>query len=421
MQAASHGCTELTVIPKPLKAGLTGCAILVMSIVVVTARAQYVHTHGADVLDGKGQKLELKGTNLGNWLVPEGYMWHFDGGPASPKEIHAFVTELIGPTRGQAFWEAYRENYITQQDIHFIRAQGFNMIRVPLHWELFQTDNAEGFRLLDRLMEWCRAEGLYVVLDLHAAEGGQTGYNIDDGHGYPWLFIDAQEQQKTIDLWVRLARHYRKEHIVLGYDLLNEPIPNWVGYERFHPLLEPLYKRIAAAIRKVDPHHTLILGGAEWDGDFSVFGPPFDSNVIYEFHKYWKGVNQSTLSPFLEFRAKYNVPIWLGESGENTDEWVANFRALLERNSIGWAFWPYKKMESTSSPVTFAEPKGWDQVVAYAKLSHSGGDAGAKARIKDRPPQELIDAAMNELLTNIEFVHCTQNPGYIHALLPQAP
>ena len=98
---------------------------------------------------------------------------------------------------------------------------------------------------------------------------------------------------KTIDLWVRLARRYRNERIVLGYDLLNEPIPNWPGYETFHPMLEPLYRRIATAIRKVDSHHMLVLGGAEWDGDFSVFGPPFDSNVIYQIHKYWAGVNQS--------------------------------------------------------------------------------------------------------------------------------
>ncbi|SEG67144.1 Cellulase (glycosyl hydrolase family 5) [Bryocella elongata] len=383
--------------------------------------AQFVHTQGAEVLDGSNQPLHLKGTNLGNWLVPEGYMWHFDGGPASPKEIHAFVTELIGPTRADAFWHTYRQNYITQADIHFIRAQGFNMVRVPIHWELFQTDDAEGFQLLDRLLGWCRAEGLYVMIDLHAAEGGQTGYNIDDGHGYPWLFLDPGMQQKTIDLWARIAKHYRNDRIVLGYDLLNEPIPNWQGYARFHPMLEPLYKRIATAIRKVDTHHTLVLGGAQWDNDLSVFGPPFDANIIYQTHTYNVGVNQEKLAPWIAFRAKYNVPVWLGESGENPDEWVARFRTLLDANSIPWAFWPYKKMQATSSPMTFAAPQGWDQIVAYARLAHTGGDAGSKQRITSRPPQQLIDAAMDELLHNIQFPNSTPNEGYIHALLPNAP
>jgi aryl-phospho-beta-D-glucosidase BglC (GH1 family) len=381
--------------------------------------AQYAHTKGVEILDGANHPIQLKGTNLGNWLVPEGYMWRFDGGPQSPKEIEAFLTELVGPTRADEFWKTYRDRYVTRDDIRFIRAQGFNMVRVPLHWKLFQTDDAEGFRLLDRVVQWSQEAGLYVILDLHAAPGGQTGTNIDDGHGYPWLLRDAGAQQQTIDLWTRLARHYRNQPAVLGYDLLNEPIPNYPGYEVLHPALEPLYKRIATAIRSVDRNHILILGGAEWDGDFSVFGPPFDSNTIYQLHKYWTGVNQSTLEPFIAYRDKYHVPIWLGESGENTDEWVTHFRTLLDTNSIGWAFWPYKKMQVTSAPVSFAPPAGWDQIVAYAKLPR--GDGSVKERLKERPPQTVIDAALAGLLENIEFEKCTVNAGYIHALLPDAP
>ncbi len=380
---------------------------------------QYVHTRGAEVLDPANHPMQLKGTNLGNWLVPEGYMWRFDGGPQSPKEIENYVVELIGPTRADAFWKTYRKRYVTRDDIQFIKTQGFNSVRVPMHWKLFETDDAEGFRLLDRVVEWSREAGLYLILDLHAAPGGQTGTNIDDGHGYPWLFRDPGAQEQTIDLWARVARHYRNEPVIMGYDLLNEPIPNYPGYEVLKPLLEPLYQRIAAAIRAVDKHHVLILGGAEWDGDFSVFGQPFDDNTIYQLHKYWMGVNQATLAPFLAYREKYHVPIWLGESGENTDEWVARFRTLLDTNSIGWAFWPYKKMQAASAPVSFMPPAGWDQIVAYAKLPR--GDGSVKGRLKDRPSQAVIDAAVAELLENIRLEKCTVNAGYIHALLPDAP
>ncbi len=392
-------------------------AAAIILLTALASHAQYAHTRGEEVLDGANHPILLKGTNLGNWLVPEGYMWRFEGGPQSPKEIENYITELVGPTRADEFWKTYRDRYVTREDIQFIHAQGFNMIRVPLHWKFFQTDDAEGFRLLDRVVKWSHEAGLYVILDLHAAESGQTGTNIDDGHGYPWLFRDAQAQQHTVDLWRRIARHYRNDTAILGYDLLNEPIPNYPGYDVLHPALEPLYKRMTAAIREVDRHHIIILGGAEWDGDFSVFGPPFDPNTIYQLHKYWMGVNQKTLEPFIAYRDKYHVPLWLGESGENTDEWVARFRTLLETNRIGWAFWPYKKLQAKSAPVTITPPANWDQIVAYAKLPR--GDGGVKERMKQRPPQPIIDAALAELLDNIQFAKCTPNSGYIHALLPQ--
>ena len=45
----------------------------------------------------------------------------------------------------------------------------------------------------------------------------------------------------------------------------------------------------------------------------------------------------------LTFSNKYNVPIWMGESGENSDQWINEWRLLNEKNNFGWCFWPYKK------------------------------------------------------------------------------
>ena len=86
---------------------------------------------------------------------------------------------------------------------------------------------------------------------------------------------------------MRLAMRYRDEPTVLGYDLLNEPIPHFPKLIPLNSLLEPLYKELSAEIRKIDAHHILFLGGAQWDSNFSVFGKPFDANVAYTFHKYW--------------------------------------------------------------------------------------------------------------------------------------
>jgi len=232
---------------------------------VIQTNAQFAHTDRKQIVDAAGKPILIRATNLGNWLVPEGYMWRFEGGPQSPSEIRALVFELLGPEGAATFWQKYRENYITREDIVLLHRAGFNTIRVPLHYSLFGSDDAEGFKLLDRLIGWSRAENLYVVLDLHAAPGGQTGTNIDDSAGYPWLYQSPQEQEHLIAIWRRLATHYRDEPIVLGYDLLNEPIPHFPKLAPLNPSLEPIYKKLTGEIRQVDAHHILFLGGGQWN------------------------------------------------------------------------------------------------------------------------------------------------------------
>jgi hypothetical protein len=375
---------------------------------------QFAHTDHKQIVDAAGKPLLLRATNLGNWLVPEGYMWLFEGGPQSPSEIRALVMELLGPEGSAAFWQKYRENYVSHDDIALLHRVGFNAIRVPLHYSLFESDEAEGFKLLDRLIDWSRAEGIYVVLDLHAAPGGQTGANIDDSAGYPWLYQSPQEQEHLTAIWRRLAAHYRDEPTVLGYDLLNEPIPHFPKLAPLNSELEPLYKKLSNEIRKVDGHHILFLGGAQWDGNFSVFGKPFDANVAYTFHKYWTAPDESVLRQYIDFREHYDVPIWMGESGENTDEWIAQFVKALEKNNIGWAFWPYKKMEKASAVVRIIPPADWGKIVDFAKLPRD--TAHVEERLKARPTQETITRAFADLLESIRLQKCRVNEGYLKAL-----
>ncbi|HEX3436063.1 MAG TPA: glycoside hydrolase family 5 protein [Pseudacidobacterium sp.] len=378
------------------------------------AQRGFVHTKGPELVDAKGQPLMLRGTNLGNWLEPEGYMFHFDGGPQSTREIEELSYELIGPEQADAFWKQWRESYITQADIDLIKRSGFNSVRVPMHWKLFDSDNAEGFRFLDRLVEWAHKDGIYVILDLHCAPGGQTGANIDDSWGYPWLYRSTAAQEHTAAIWRRIAAHYKNEPIVLGYDLLNEPIPHFPRLQQYNKDLEPVYRKLVAAVREVDPNHVVILGGAQWDSNFKVFGPPFDSNVMYTFHRYWTATDVSVIQEYLDFRDKYQVPIWLGESGENKDEWIAAFIKTLEANHVGWCFWPYKKMDAISSVVTFDRPAHWDDIIAFAKLPPGTGNA--EKRIAARPSVEEAQEAFDDLLKKIQFANSRVNAGYVRAL-----
>jgi endoglucanase len=392
------------------------------------AGAGFVHAQGSELVDGEGRPLMLRGTNLGNWLEPEGYMFLFEKGPTASREIEDYFSELIGPEQAEAFWQQYRDVYITKADIDLLKSTGMNSVRVPIHYKFFTKGNDEGFRLLDRVVRWAKADGLYVVIDMHQAPGGQTGTNIDDSYGYPWLYDSPGNQAELIDIWKRIADHYKDETTVLGYDLLNEPIPHFPQLQKYNSQLEPLYKRISATIREVDTHHVLILGGAQWDTNFSVFGPPFDKNVLYQLHLYefntpWNPTTaantEKSLARYVTFRDKYHVPIWLGESGENDDNWVRGFRTLLERNNIGWCFWPYKKMEKSSAIVSIQSPEHWNEIVKYAGERRGVGDA--EKQLGMRPSPEIAAAALKQLLENVKLAKCRVNTGYIEALGLKVP
>ena len=370
----------------------------------------FVHRDGKYLVAADGKRLQLRGINLGNWLVPEGYMFGFKDGPQSPREIDALVNELIGPEKAERFWTQYTDTYVTEDDIRFLHESGFNSIRVPLSYKSLTG----GFALLDRLVGWAEKYKIYVIFDLHCAPGGQTGSNIDDSWGYPWLYTSPEAQERTIDTWKKIASHYRKNSTVLGYDLLNEPITSDSELQQYNEALEPLYKRITSSIREVDKRHLIILGGAQWDSNFKVFGPPFDDNVLYTFHTYWTPPTKDVIQPYLDFRDLYNVPIYLGESGENNDDWIRRFVTVLESEDIGWTFWPYKKMEGTSSVVAWHEPFYWKEIVTFA-TKRSTKDSIEK-HFAARPSQEHAQAAFDDLIEKIRFSQCRVNAGYLHAL-----
>ncbi len=392
-------------------------SLLLASFPAAAQTSKFVTARGKEIVDPGGKPLLLRGINLGNWLVPEGYMFRFDS-TTSPRMINAVISEMVGPERAREFWAMFRDAYITADDIHAIRRQGFNSVRVPFNWRLFAFEEQAnawtdtGFSYLDRVIRWCRNDSLWVILDMHCAPGGQTGDNIDDSWGYPFLFDSPEEQDRTAHIWRNIAARYKDEPIVLGYDLLNEPIPHFVDVDRLNPKLEPFYRKVVAAIRQVDRNHLIILGGAQWDTNFKVFGPPFDDKLIYTFHKYWCATGQEVVQEYVDYRDRYNVPIWLGESGENTDGWIEAFRGLLERNNIGWCFWPYKKMDSPRCVMTFDRPDGWDALMAYAR-GPRGGYASIRAH---RPPAEDVWKSLKEFVRLSGFAQCRPNPGYLEAL-----
>lgn len=409
-------------------AGLVGGVALVIALLIVktpahAAAADFIHADGARLVDGDGDAFAVKGINLGNWLVPEGYMFKFARARA-PNEIETVIAALIGRTAAARFWARFHDVYVAKDDIRFIKAAGFNTVRVPLHWRLFVTPGetagddrfeGEGWRLLDRLVDWCRESGLRVILDLHAAPGGQTGVNHDDGPGYPLTFYVPRYRQLTIALWRALAEHYRDEPAVLGYDLLNEPISPYSDENYLNPQLEPFYRDIVAAIRSVDQNHIVLLAGAQWSTSFAVFDRPFDVDTIYTYHKFWARPTRDAVQPYVNFGNRWKVPLLIGETGEYNNDWNEKFRRLNERFGIGWCFWPYKDLDSETSVVSIQKPAKWTLIAAIGSV-----DVGALSTIS-LPPRSEAQAITDAYLKAAEFANVRVNADYLHSLGLAAP
>jgi endoglucanase len=370
-----------------------------------------VHARNARLYDGSGRELLLRGVGLGNWMLPEGYMWKFGQGAESPREIEALTARLLGDDGANRFWDAFYAGYITEADVQRIAENGFDHVRLPINSRLVQADDgtplARGYAMIDRLIEWCRKHKLWVLLDLHGAPGGQTGTNIDDSpNNKPELFMDDAYRALTVRLWRDLARTYADETVVLGYDLLNEPLPNeW--QDVYGAELAELYKDITAAIREEDPDHLIVYEGSHWATNWSIFTEVWDENSLLQFHKYWSSPDTASIAQFVEVRDRLGLPIYMGEGGENTLEWLYTAFRLYESHDIGWNFWPWKKVETATSPVSIAAPDGWDRVVAAA--SDQSIVVTDAARIFD------------ELLANMSVDAAGWNADIVAALLGEHP
>lgn len=381
----------------------------------------FIRVDGKNLVTPDGNTFLIKGTNLGCWLNPEGYMFGF-GLASSARLIDEMFCELVGPDRTAEFWKRFKDNYITKADIEFIASCGANTIRIPFNYRLFTdedymglTAGQDGFERIDAVVEWCREYGLYVILDMHDAPGGQTGDNIDDSYGYPWLFESAKSQELFYDIWTRIAEHYRNETVILGYELMNEPIaPYFENMDELNDRFIPVCREAAARIREVDPNHIIILGAPQWNTNFKpVTDWTFDSKLMLTCHRYGGEAGPDGIRDYIEFRDRTGLPMYMGEIGHNTFEWQETYSRTMQENNIGYTFWPYKKRDIECMRA-FDVPENWDElIVAFAQ-----SDRQDFAKIRQaRPDQDAAWEAMCRFTENIRFENCHTLDGYVQSML----
>ena len=333
---------------------------------------------GKNIYDcsGEGELVQLKGVNVGGWLFQEFWMTPTDTSPKiwDEMDIYTYLTEEYGEDKMWEIITAYQDAYFTEEDFDRCQELGMNCLRLPF-WYLNIVD-MEGklrenwYERFDWFIENAKKRGMYVILDFHGAPGSQNGSDHSgvDGGANKMLasefFFGANvkdNQQLYYEIWRQIAKRYKEEPAVAGYDLLNEPYCTYrydTPYpdEALHGVLWDVYDKTYDSIREIDDNHIIIME-ATWD--------PLDlpnpddygwTNVMYEYHNYLyddynneRGQQISNMEKKLDLinTADYNVPSYMGEFNyfNNYEAWAEGLD-LLNSEGIHWTMWTYKTVDS---------------------------------------------------------------------------
>jgi hypothetical protein len=384
----------------------------------------FLRASGKQLVDGQGNNVLLRGMGIGNWMIQEPYMMDVSGIVDTQQQLKAKIAALVGANNMQLFYAAWLSNYFRAADVQFMAQAGFNSIRLPMHYDLFtlpaeqeplpgqNTWLTQGFQMVDDLLGWCESNHIYLILDMHAAPGGQ-GHNAsisDYNPPLPSLLESPTNQAKLVSLWRKLAERYSNRQWLGGYDLINEP--NW-SFENLEQTgcsdannipLHQLLIDMTTAIRQVDTNHILFLEGNCWASNYRGLLPAWDDNMVISFHKYWDDPTLASLQKWTDMRDQWNMPLWLGESGENSNDW---FRATIrcsEQVNLGWSWWPWKKLVSNAGTLTVTEPAGYRAILNYWR----GNGA--------RPSTNVAFASLMQLADATRFENCTIHRDVLDAL-----
>jgi len=163
-----------------------------------------------------------------------------------------------------------------KRDIELIKEMGFQTVRLPIIFDLwedgiapYQIDRVEYFEASDSLINWCLAKDVNVIID----------------YQYGSLFSNNYEEEvlRIMDLWREIALRYKDTNPErVFFEIYNEPndFPADIWMQ--------LANDIVAEIRSVAPHHSIIVGGVDWNsvGGLQAIKPLDDDNIIYTFHFY---------------------------------------------------------------------------------------------------------------------------------------
>jgi hypothetical protein len=342
-----------------------------------------LQVRGNQIADSQGQPVRLRGTCVGGWMNMENFI---DGYPAAESGVRAAMAEELGPEKARFFFDRLLDYFLSEDDIAFLADSGVNCVRLPLNYRHLESDAAPGkfvaagFARLDQAIGWCGRHGVYVILDLHAIQGGQNpDWHCDNACGEALFWQHPHFQERFYDLWEEIARRYQGNPTVAGYNVMNEPVTGWphgrtlAPYRTDWALLNHVYREVVRAIRIIDQQHIIFLEGDFFSQRFSGLEAPYAENLAYSSHHYvaaglgpgpypgtiggqhWDLEYQQAHFARQEgtrYAGEHQVPLWVGEFGAvfngPEEERAGRLQALddeiavLEAAGIHWTTWTYK-------------------------------------------------------------------------------
>lgn len=385
----------------------------------------------------RNEPILFSGLGVGSWLNMEHFMV---GMPGTDKQIRDTFAQVLGEEDAAAFFESFVMNFMTDADFVFLKEAGVNLIRVPFNYRLFIDDEnpseykQEGFRYLDRLLEFCHKHEIFLLPDLHTTPGGQNpDWHSDNLTGIPQFWHYGVFLDQIAELWKAIAARYREETYLLGYDLLNEPflMPKREG------MLNRFYEKVTEAIRQVDPNHILFIEGDFFSMDFTDIQLPDDEQTALTFHFYptvWDEslmekdydaakrvrIEEEQLSKFDKLRERFGRPALCGEAGIDirrddipfSMQLIEENLELFRKYRLSWTLWSYK--DSQWMGVAF--PKNDTPWIRFTNKIRSVWSHRSQMKLADELMDEIGSKYTDNLSKDLKYELQFQLRGLLYRL-----
>ncbi|MGN0464642.1 MAG: glycoside hydrolase family 5 protein [Acutalibacteraceae bacterium] len=366
-----------------------------------------LHTEKSCIVDENGRTVSLRGVNLGGWLVFEEWFCPIDDGKSENElagsEIYEILVDRFGEDGAKELLNTYMDNWITADDLDYIASTGMNCVRVPFWYRNFQDENGNwilnengepDFSRLDWIVEECGKRGLYVILDLHGAPGYQNDAHhsgkVKGSHLYESDAQGREYRKRTVELWEKIAEHFKGNSTVAAYDLLNEPCCD-MNENLYFQKMWNLYDRLYKAVRKIDSETIMIMEAIWWLDrlpDPLAYGW---NDVMYEVHLYdYTKENIDRNAEDLEkYSERYNIPLYVGEM--NSGECYGYALNSYSEKGANWTTWTYKGISK--------DPKStWFMRIGTCEKADIGNDSFDEIKEKWSRPIRSENFSDNESL-----------------------